>query len=58
MCRKLVFLVSFALVLGLVGDVSAALPAGWTSQDVGTPEPGSASESSGTWTVTGNGNDI
>ncbi|HCO92773.1 MAG TPA: hypothetical protein DIU00_02280, partial [Phycisphaerales bacterium] len=58
MCRKFVFLVSFALMLGLVGDVSAALPAGWTSQDVGTPEPGSASDSGGTWAVTGNGNDI
>ena len=45
-------------MLGLVGDVSAALPAGWTSQDVGTPEPGSASDSGGTWAVTGNGNDI
>jgi len=58
MCRKLVLLVSFALVLSLVGNALAALPAGWTSQDVGTPEPGSADESNGTWTITGNGHDI
>ena len=33
---------------------------GWTNADVGTPTPGSASyeEATGTWTVTGNGNDI
>jgi len=58
MCRKLVFLASFVLVLGLVGSASAALPPGWISEDIGNPAPGSASESGGTWTVTGNGHDI
>jgi len=57
MCRKLIFLVSFALVLGLVGDALAAIPAGWESQDIGTTG-GSADESNGTWTVIGDGADI
>ncbi|MHC4437608.1 MAG: PA14 domain-containing protein, partial [Planctomycetota bacterium] len=58
MCKKLVLLVTVAMVLSLVGSTSAQLPAGWQSQDVGTPAPGSADESGGVWTVTGNGNDI
>jgi hypothetical protein len=42
----------------LVGSASAALPPGWISEDVGDPAPGSASEIGGTWTISGNGNDI
>ena len=57
MCRKLIFLVSFALVLGLVGDALAAIPAGWESQDIATTG-GSAAESNGTWTIIGDGADI
>ena len=64
MCRKskircggLIYLVSFILVLGLVGSASAALPQGWQSQDIDTTG-GSADESGGTWTVSGDGADI
>ena len=38
-------------------SASAALPVGWMSQDIGTTG-GSADESSGTWTVSGDGADI
>jgi len=58
MCRKLVLLASFIVVLSLVCSASAAIPQGWTSEDVGSPAPGSADESNGTWTITGNGHDI
>jgi regulation of enolase protein 1 (concanavalin A-like superfamily) len=34
------------------------LPGGWSSAAIGTATPGSASESAGTWTVTGSGTDI
>jgi hypothetical protein len=44
-------------VLGLVGSASAALPQGWQSQDIGTTG-GSADESGGTWTVSGDGADV
>ncbi len=57
MCRKLVLLVSFTLVLSLVGNAMAAMPAGWESQDIATTG-GSANESNGTWTVIGDGADI
>ena len=57
MSKKLIYLVSFVLVLGLVGSASAALPQGWTSQDIGTTG-GSADESGGTWTITADGLDI
>jgi hypothetical protein len=57
MCRKFVLLVSVALVLGIVGNASAAIPAGWQNQDIGTTG-GSASESNGTWTVSGDGADV
>ncbi|MFH1883412.1 MAG: hypothetical protein ABIL62_11955, partial [Planctomycetota bacterium] len=57
MCRKLIYLISFVLVLGLVGSASAALPQGWMSQDINTTG-GSADESGGTWTVSGDGADI
>ncbi|MBN2592037.1 MAG: hypothetical protein JXA81_00915 [Sedimentisphaerales bacterium] len=57
MYRKSILLVLFALVLCLIGDASAALPAGWQSQDIGTTG-GSANESNGTWTIIGDGADI
>ncbi|MEE9365984.1 MAG: hypothetical protein V3W44_04775, partial [Dehalococcoidales bacterium] len=57
MGRKLIYLVSFILVLGLVGSASAALPQGWQSQDIGTTG-GSADERGGTWTVSGDGADV
>jgi len=57
MCEKLTYLVSFVLVLGLVGSASAALPQGWQSQDINTTG-GSADESGGTWTVSGDGADV
>jgi len=41
----------------LVGSASAALPKGWQSQDINTTG-GSADESGGTWTVTGDGADV
>jgi len=57
MSKKLIYLVSFVLVLALVGSASAALPKGWQSQDINTTG-GSADESGGTWTVTGDGADV
>jgi len=57
MCKKLLYLVSFVLVLSLVGSASATLPAGWLNQDIGTTG-GSADESGGTWTIEGDGADI
>jgi hypothetical protein len=57
MCRELVLLVSLIFMLTLAGITSAALPAGWESQDIGTTG-GSANESNGTWTVIGDGADI
>ncbi|MBW7991229.1 MAG: hypothetical protein FVQ84_14625 [Planctomycetes bacterium] len=57
MCKNLLYLVSFVLVLSLVGSASAALPAGWLNQDIGTTG-GSADESGGTWTLEGDGADI
>ena len=49
------------IAVGLVFSSAAfgALPASWSSQDVGGPgQPGSASESGGTWIVAGSGGDI
>ncbi|MCP4612307.1 MAG: hypothetical protein GY845_26725 [Planctomycetes bacterium] len=57
MLRKLIYVASFVLVLSLVGTASAALPAGWLNQDIGTTG-GSADESGGEFTVTGDGADI
>ena len=57
MCRKLVLWVCFVLVLGLAGSALAAIPAGWQNQDIGTTG-GSANESNGTWTVSGDGADV
>jgi len=61
MCRKLTYLTSFVLVLGLVGIASAVLPAGWSMRDIGSPGAfGSTNYDSaeGTWTVGGGGHDI
>ncbi len=57
MFRGQIYLTSFVLVLSFVSSVSAALPQGWTSQDIGTTG-GSADESGGTWTITADGWDI
>ncbi|MFC1635274.1 hypothetical protein ACFL5Z_10575 [Planctomycetota bacterium] len=58
MCKKLFWLVcSILFVLSLVGTVSAQLPAGWQSQDIGTTG-GSASEAGGTFTISGDGVDV
>jgi len=57
MCRKLVLLVSFALMLSLVGSASAVLPDGWQSLDIHTTG-GSADVNDGTWTVNGTGDDV
>ncbi len=46
-----------AFVLLWAGPASAALPAGWSSRDIGTTG-GSAGETGGTWTVSGDGADI
>ncbi len=57
MCRRLICWISFAVVPGLVGHASAAIPDGWSNRDIGTTG-GSASEAGGTWTVGGDGADI
>ncbi|MBA7523808.1 hypothetical protein ES705_15942 [subsurface metagenome] len=57
MSVKSICLLSLVSVLVLVGSASADLPQGWQSQDIGTTG-GSASESGGTWTVSGDGADI
>jgi hypothetical protein len=53
---------SFLLILGLLsggGTAWAALPPGWTDQDIGSPGlAGSATYANGLWTVTGGGADI
>jgi len=55
MCRKFSFLVSFVLVLCLVGNTWGII----ANQDIGSPGiPGSASEAAGVWTVEGSGADI
>jgi len=61
MCRKILCLVSFVLVLGLAGNLSAQLPAGWLQQWIGDEAPpGSATYDSATttWTLIGHGHDI
>jgi len=50
--------VAVALVVAAV-CARAALPAGWISEDIGSPaKPGWASEASGLWSVNGGGADI
>jgi hypothetical protein len=59
MCRRLIFLICVVLVLGLAPSALAALPAGWSSQDIGAVGlAGSANESAGVWTLTASGADI
>ncbi|UCG55857.1 MAG: hypothetical protein JSU70_13410, partial [Phycisphaerales bacterium] len=60
MSRKYIYLLSFVLLLGLAGNALAqpsSIP-GWWTEDIGAPAPGSASESGGVFTITGNGHDI
>ncbi|MEJ2703609.1 MAG: hypothetical protein P8Z79_14320, partial [Sedimentisphaerales bacterium] len=57
MCKRLAYLIPFVVVLALVGQTGAAVPPGWSNQDVGTTG-GSADESNGTWTVSGDGADV
>ena len=57
MSRKLIYLICFVLVLGLAGTASADV-SGWWNEDVGAPAPGDATESAGTFSVTGDGHDI
>ena len=57
MCRKLIYFIPFVVMLGLVGQASAAIPPGWSDQDIGTTG-GSADEAGGTWTVSGDGADV
>ncbi|MBN1805572.1 MAG: hypothetical protein JW837_09995 [Sedimentisphaerales bacterium] len=57
MFQRLIYVVSFVLVLSLVSSASAALPQGWQSEDINTTG-GSADESGGTWTVSGDGADV
>src|SRR5208282_5767875 len=53
-------LVSWTWVGGLgCGSALAALPAGWTDMDIGSPaQAGYATDTNGLWTVGGGGNDI
>ena len=57
MCRKLISLASVVLVLGLVNSALAVGPSGWFDEDINTTG-GSASESNGTFTISGDGADI
>jgi len=59
MCRKLILLICVVLLPGLAGSARAAVPAGWSNQDIGpVATAGSADESGGTWTLTASGADI
>lgn len=59
-CRKLTrILVLISILLPTAKSAWAALPAGWSDADIGSPSlAGSASYTSGNWTVTGGGSDI
>ncbi len=60
MCRKILCLVSFVLVLGLAANALAqpsTIP-GWWNEDIGVPLAGSATKTGDTFTITGNGHDI
>jgi hypothetical protein len=57
MCRKLVLRVIFIFVLSLTGSVSAELPEGWRSQNIGITG-GSTDVNDGTWTINGAGDDV
>jgi hypothetical protein len=60
MCRKFAYSISLIMLLGLIANVQAQpskIP-GWWTEDIGAPTPGDASESDGTFTITGNGHDI
>jgi len=60
MCRRILCLVSFVLVLGLAANALAqpsTIP-GWWNEDIGVPLAGSATKSGDIFTITGNGHDI
>lgn len=59
-CRKFAQLLCFiSIFLPLTEPAWAALPAGWTDADIGSPGlAGSAGYTNGGWTVTGGGADI
>jgi len=61
MSRKLTYLASFLLVIGVAAQASAQLPPGWSSQDIGGPAAaGSAQydDATRTWTIQGDGTGI
>jgi hypothetical protein len=60
MWRELIYLFSFMLVLCPAGNVSAQLPPGWSSQDIGGPPQGGAHYESATqtWTIQADGTGI
>ncbi len=61
MCRRLIFLISVVLVLGLASSALAALPPGWAAQEIANPvmtTPGTANEAGGVFTLTASGDDI
>ena len=58
MYRKLVFLLTLALMLAMANLASAALPDMWADAKIGDGQVGSSDEQAGTWTVAGSGNDI
>ena len=57
--RNPTLFVPIVSVLRLTGNVSAELPAGWSSQDIGA-DGGSATydDVNGVWTIVADGNDI
>jgi parallel beta-helix repeat protein len=55
--RRYLHLGYLVLSVILAGHVSADIPSGWSSRDIGTTG-GNANEVDGTWTVSGDGDDI
>ena len=56
---RIIYLLFLALLLVPVSTASAALPDGWSSQDIGDEgQVGSADYVAGTFTVNGSGHDI
>ena len=52
-------LLALLFFLAVLPPARAGLPPGWSDTDIGTPaDAGSASDSSGAWTVSGGGSDI
>jgi len=58
MCRKLTCLTSAFLVVGMTACVSAQLPAGWSSADIGSPAAAGSAQyeaATQTWTIQADG---